>query len=121
MTLEEHCDNIVRHFPTILARWKGGSARMWELTTSHSTLTLIITKPSQEGTLGVHCIDPLYVRGPCRWEDSELAVSYNGQGEFVVRDLRADVEVRSGMVEIAEYKTMYSVERLRGGRPQNTA
>ena len=49
MSPEERRRDRLRHFPTLLSRWKGGTATLHELTTSHRTLFVRIEQPSRLG------------------------------------------------------------------------
>src|SRR5947208_3311914 len=85
MTPEECLQEKLRHFPTLLKRWKGGQARMYELTSSHKTLTIRIERSKVKGNLHVACLAPLHIHGPLEWSDCDLEIAIIGDSEFVVR------------------------------------
>ena len=65
MTPEERLRDDMRHFPTLLNRWAGGTAKVVELTTSHATLIIGILHPQKHGSLELHLQPPpRYFRGP---------------------------------------------------------
>ena len=105
---EQYFDRILRTCATFLGRWKDASAAMWELTVSHKSLRLLLTRGGGiGGNLLLSCLDPIKLRGPVRWEHSDLSVSRvplpGGQDEGVlVIDHDADVEILCGGVEVKE-------------------
>ncbi len=101
---EDRRDEVLRHFPTLLARWRGVSARLWELTKSHPTLRITLCEDGRSGSLEIACLDPEHISAPLRWEDSDIHVEKAaGDGLFDVVDERARVRISSCGVEIAEF------------------
>jgi hypothetical protein len=94
--------DILRHFPTLLGRWRGGNARLWQLTTSHKALTIRVERPGIHGNLHVACIGPLHIRGPVDWSDSDIEIVPGPSDTFVVRDCRAGLEIHTEHVEVLE-------------------
>jgi hypothetical protein len=95
----DRTDDILRHFPTLLRRWDGSIARMWELTSSHRTLCLRLEQHGRDGNLRIARIDPEFIRGPVEWFDSHVEIERRGEG-FLVKDERAGLEAHAGHVEI---------------------
>jgi hypothetical protein len=102
MTQEDRLNDILRHFPTMLGRWRGGHARMWELTVSIKSLTIRVEKPGVHGNLHVACVAPTHICGPVDWDDCEIEIALGSRDTFVVRDRRAGLEVHAGHVEVKE-------------------
>jgi hypothetical protein len=102
MTPEERRRDRLRHFPTLLARWRGGRAKMWELTVSLKTLTIRIELKGVHGNLHVACLGPTHIHGPVHWDDCDIEIVLVEAGKFVVRDVRADLEIHTENVELAE-------------------
>ncbi len=94
-------EDMMRHFPTLLARWKGANARLWNLTQSHPTLTILLTKEDAPGCLIVSCISPERIESPRYWDDAEIRVEL-AQNMFVVSDDRAEVRISECGVEVKE-------------------
>ncbi|MCW8132214.1 MAG: hypothetical protein KIS92_17840 [Planctomycetota bacterium] len=94
--------DILRHFPTLLNRWRGADARIKELTVSHRTLGIELYRKGVKGFLRIACIDPLFIHAPLEWTDADLRVELHGSEDWVVLDARADVRVITGSVEISE-------------------
>lgn len=101
MTPEERRQDRLRHFPTLLARWRGGRAKMWELTVSLKTLTIRIERKGVHGNLHVSCIGPIHIQGPVYWDDSDIEIVPLEHG-LIVRDARAGLEIHTENVEVAE-------------------
>lgn len=94
---------MLRHFPTLLARWAGAWASMSELTHSHRTLTIVLRQDGRAGRLEVSCISPVFIHGPVQWQNAQIAVALDGGDSFVVSDAAADVRIATASVEIKEY------------------
>ncbi|WP_298869396.1 hypothetical protein [uncultured Gimesia sp.] len=95
-------DPILRHFPTMLHRWKGGRARMYTLTDSHKSLTIRIEINGKKGNLHLSC-SPTHICGPVEWTHAELEVKRDANGDFIIYDESVNLEIKSdGCVEIAE-------------------
>src|SRR5262245_47084729 len=95
--------DMLRHFPTLLNRWRGSHAQMTELTDSHRTLRIVLRREGQNGHLLISCIYPLTIHAPLEWSDANMAIEPHGSEDFVVSDLSADVRVVTGSVEVKEY------------------
>jgi hypothetical protein len=96
--------DMLRHFPTLLARWAGAAARMTELTRSHPSLAIELRRQGSAGFLRVACIDPLFIHGPVDWSDAHLTVELSSDDAvFVVRDVGADVSITTSKVEVKEF------------------
>jgi hypothetical protein len=94
---------MLRHFPTLLARWTGAWATMSDLTSSHRTLRIVLRQDGRPGCLKIACIDPLFIHGPVLWPDAHVGIEMHGDDGFVVTDTAADVRIITGSVEVAEH------------------
>jgi hypothetical protein len=99
---EDPRNDILRHCPTLLSRWRGGRARMHELTASIKTLTIRVERSGVYGNLHIACIAPTHICGPVDWDDCDIQVSIGTDDTFVVRDIRAGLEIHAGRVEVKE-------------------
>src|SRR5687768_13629394 len=99
--MPDRIDDILRHFPTLLRRWDGSIARMWELTISIRTLRIRLEQHGRVGNLEIACIAPEFIHGSTEWKDSRVEVARRGD-DFVVKDERAGVEIHTGHVEVVE-------------------
>jgi hypothetical protein len=95
--------DMLRHFPTLLARWAGAWATMSELTDSHRTLRIVLRQDGRVGRLEVACIGPEFIHGRVQWPDAHIGVALDRDGGFVVSDTAADVRIITASVEIKEY------------------
>lgn len=93
----------MRHFPTLLSRWKGTSARLWVLTSSHPTLSIVLYDNDSTGSLEVACLDPERIEAPLRWENSDIQIVKAKNGMFNVIDQKAGVLISECGVEIKEF------------------
>jgi hypothetical protein len=102
---ERHRDRL-RHFPTMLKRWRGGRAQLWNYSISLHVLTLRIEHVGVQGNLQIGCASLNYIRAPEHWENCNIEIDLvDGDSQFpdfVVRDRNADVEIICGVVEVAE-------------------
>ena len=112
-TQEAYFAKTLKSCATFLARWKGADAVMWELTSSHKTLRLVLTEAGRAGNLALSCIDPVSIRGPVRWTSSDLSVTRIrlpalDEDGYLVADAVAGLEVMCGGIEVAENVGRYS-------------
>ncbi len=97
-------DDIMRHFPTLLARWKGASGRLWELTSSHPILRIALYDNDRSGCLEVICIDPERIEAPRHWKNADIVIEKTGgNGLFNVIDRAASVYITNCGVEVKEF------------------
>ena len=80
---------------------------MWELTSSHKSLRVLLRREGIAGNLVVACIDPFVIKGPVRWTHSDLRVEVTTRAEggetwFRVVDETAGVEIVCGGLEVKE-------------------
>lgn len=64
----------MRHFPKRLSRWKGARARLWALTNSHPTLTILLRKDGCPGGLMIFCGSPERIEAPRHWQNAEIEI-----------------------------------------------
>jgi hypothetical protein len=102
MTPEERRRDQLRHFPTLLRRWRGGRAKLWLLTASHQSLTIRIERPGVRGNLHVTSGGLILIHSPGSWEDCCIDVELTEEGTYVVRDEKAGVEIRAKNVSLFE-------------------
>ena len=95
--------DMLRHFPTLLSRWRGSHAQLTELRASHRALRIVLRREGHNGYLSIACIDPLTIHAPVEWSDAHITVGLHGSEDFVVIDSNADVRIVTGKVEVAEH------------------
>ena len=101
MTPDERQRDRLRHFPTMLARWRGARAKMWQLTVSLKTLTIRLERPGSNENLHVSC-HPIHIHGPVVWDNCDLEISPTDAGKWVIKDATAGVEILAEGVEVKE-------------------
>src|SRR5262245_37948711 len=100
---EQYFEKTLKTCATFLSRWKGARALLRELTVSHKTLRIVLSRGEEGENLVLACIDPLRLHAPITWEHSDISISRialpdnNGDG-FGVTDRVADVEIVCGKV-----------------------
>jgi hypothetical protein len=109
---DAYFEKILKSCETFLARWRGASAAMWELTVSHKTLRILLTRGDAEGNLLLACLDPVTICGAVQWANADVSVSRTtlpGTDEegFVVRDAAARLEIICGGLEVKENVKLY--------------
>ena len=95
--------DILRHFPSLLGRWRGASAELGELTSSHQTLRIFLHFPNRNGFLSVECIDPQRIEAPVTWPNAQIEITADDQDGYLVCDVAAGVRIRTGSVEVKEF------------------
>lgn len=95
-------DDMIRHFPTILARWRGGDAQLWNITTSHPTLVILVIKEELAGCLIIHCSVPRRIEAPRTWKDCEFMVR-KGEEMFDLVDEAANARILDCGVSLSEH------------------
>src|SRR4051794_26426102 len=98
MSPQDRRTDMLRHFPTLLARWAGATARMCEMTHSHPTLKIELWHPDRKGRLLISCICPEFIHGPTVWSDAHIVVGFADADSWIVSDERADMRIRAGSV-----------------------
>jgi hypothetical protein len=95
---------VLQACATFLSRWRGASGEMWELTRSHRSLRLVLSRGGADGNLVLACLDPSWIAGPVRWDNADIAVTREPgpDGEFRVVDTGVGLDVRCGWLEVAE-------------------
>lgn len=102
MTPEERFADQFRHFPTLLGRWRGGRARLWSYTVSHTTLTIRVERPGASGHLDVTCSAD-FISGPVAWENAELKITPGPDRGVIIEDRAAGLRVVAGTVTVTEH------------------
>jgi len=101
MTPDERVADRLRHFPTLLNRWKGGRARFWLYSVSHRSFVIRIERAGIKGNLEIGlCAD--HICGPVAWENANIEISYKQGVGYVIQDRSAGVRVVGGSVSLAE-------------------
>ena len=95
-------DDILRHFPTLLGRWQGTHARLWELSSSHPTLSILLSCDDRAGCLFIHCTSPEHIQSPRHWPHADIRVVKSAE-RFDVIDDAAAVKISNCGVEIKEH------------------
>ena len=101
MTPEERASDNLRHFPTLLNRWKGGYAKFWRYSVSLRAFVIRIERAGVEGNLEITC-GAEHICGPVEWLNANIEVSLEPDVGYVIQDRAAGVRVVGTAVGIAE-------------------
>ena len=104
--MSTYLETLVKKTASMVDRWQGRRARMLVLTSSHTTLRIVVGDDTYGKNLLISCIDPLYICGPVRWEDSAITLEAtqfdSGEEGIAIIDMANGVRVLAGSVEVAE-------------------
>lgn len=107
MTPEERAADRLRHFPTLLNRWKGGRARFWRYSVSLRSFVIRIERAGVRGNLEIAC-SAEHICGPVAWDNADIEISLEPGVGYVIHDQAAGVRVVGAAVSLAEnVKPMY--------------
>jgi hypothetical protein len=99
-------DKVLKSARTFLGRWQPATAELSELTRSHRTLKILLTRDDRPGSLLLSCIGPLRIAGLIRWADAIItvtrAVTPDGEPAFLVADPGHGLEVLCENLELRE-------------------
>jgi hypothetical protein len=101
MTPEERVADQLRHFPTLLGRWRSGWARFWSYSVSHNSFAIRIERPGVWGNLEISCSAD-FISGPVAWENAAIEITYEPRLGYVIEDRAAGVRVVAATVSLAE-------------------
>jgi hypothetical protein len=103
---DQFFERTLKSAATFLARWSGADVQLWELTASHRTLKLLLTRPGSTQNLVISCLDPIRIEAPVRWPNASLSLRIaplpDGDNGFLITDSGQPVSILSGSVELAE-------------------
>lgn len=101
MMPEERAADQLRHFPTMLNRWKGGYAKFWRYSVSLCSFVIRIERAGVKGNLEIGCCAK-YICGPVEWDNANIEVSLEPGVGYVIQDQAPGVRVVAAVVSIAE-------------------
>jgi hypothetical protein len=98
---EEKSKSLQRVF-TLMTRWTGANAKLWEYNVSHKSLVIRLEEPGKSGNLHLCCVDVDHICGPTTWGNALIKVTHRADGGFLIADEGADLTVIAADVEAAE-------------------
>jgi hypothetical protein len=101
MTPEEREADKLRHFPTLLNRWKGGYAHFWYYSVSLRLFSIRIERGGVKGNLEIRC-SAEHICGPVEWNNANIEISLEPGVGYVIQDRAAGVRVVAATVGLAE-------------------
>ena len=92
----------------ILHQWRGGLAKLFSYTASHSILEIRLTSEQRSGNhLTILCGDVETIHGPTVWFSCDLETEKVGD-RFILRDKTAGFEVYAGAIGVQENQNPYT-------------
>ena len=106
-TINPYFGKKIKSAHTFLSRWSGAMAEMWEMTSHHKSLRVILRRESNSSNLVLVCLDPVWVKGPVKWMNSDLRVETTTLPEsreigFAVVDDSVGFKAICGALEVKE-------------------
>jgi hypothetical protein len=101
MTPSERIQDQLRHFPTLLNRWRGGRAKFWRYTVSLCGFVIRIERAGVRGNLEIACSAD-FICGPVQWDNADIDIRHEPDVGFVIEDRGAGVRVIAATVSLAE-------------------
>jgi len=97
-------DEMISDAVLLLSKWRGGRAKLWEYTITHTKLTLRVESTSMSGNLHIVCGGCKHLRGPFVWEDSDFVVRrLPGEGGgIILADEKGEFELHCSVVSVEE-------------------
>lgn len=101
-----YLDELIARTKSLIGRWHGGNASMRELTSSHSTLSVVVLGKDRGKNLVIYCISPEHICGPVNWTDSAIQMTCvqldGGTAGVALVDERSGVRVTAESFEVKE-------------------
>ena len=98
-------ESLINKTKKMVKRWHGYPAEMNELTKSHSILRIVVYGEEFGKNLVIVCLEPLFIYGPTKWENSSLEIrsaQQNGEDIIIIEDVENGVKIISGSFEVKE-------------------
>lgn len=114
---DDYQTKVEKAAATFLARWNGGTARLYELSVSHPSLRIRLTQEErrQGWYLEIACLEPEWIQGPRVWGNCQIEILAHqqlrsGEEGFRIVDVNANLIVETTSLEVNECQ-------YRKGRP----
>jgi hypothetical protein len=79
---------------SLLVKWQGGRAKLWEYTPTHSKITIRIEFSDRPGNLHIVCGGCNHICGPLSWRNCELIIERGSEsGTKVLKDKKSGFEL----------------------------
>lgn len=101
---QDNRQDMMRHFPNRLLKWRGADARLWSLTVGHPTLTILLTRSDEPDCLMISCGSPERIHAPRCWSPSDISIELDTE-LFRVVDVQAGVCITNCAVGLHEAST----------------
>ncbi len=103
---DDYLKSLISKTASMINRWHGRPAAMFELTASHKSLSVIVYGEKHGSNLLVVCHGPEFICGPTTWSNSRIIIvpaklDAGGQGIALI-DEGAGVRVTAESFEVKE-------------------
>lgn len=102
----KYIEALIANTKSMVERWHGRDAAMFELTKSHTTLVVTIFGDQYGNNLVVYCLAPEHICGPTQWSDSHIRIEEtkleSGIDGVVLLDARNGVRITAESFEVKE-------------------
>ncbi len=95
---------VLKHTPTLLKRWKGNQARLFNLTENHRKVQLKISEDRYKNDLSCLLIsmhEPIKMNGPFDWDNSDIEIQFDDT-HYKVIDTINQFEITCDSVSVVE-------------------
>lgn len=89
---------------SLLAKWRGGRAKVWDFSPTHNKLTLRVDRSNTKGNIHLICGGCSYMRGPFSWATCCLDIrpSDSADSKIVVFDKGVGFELVCIVLSVEE-------------------
>ncbi len=91
-----HHERLLARFGTFMAHWDGAHALLHQLTVSIKSLTVVLTRPGQDGNLVISCLGSVRIEASVAWASAHLTLTHAGDS-FFLEDAGAHVRIECEM------------------------
>lgn len=91
-----------RHFSTMLARWRGGQARLERYRASLRSLEIRIEKQYVKCHLAITCSATTHISCPTWWDNACISIKAGSEQTYVITDDAAEVKIVVGTATVSE-------------------
>jgi hypothetical protein len=98
----EHPHPNLKHVTSLLSRWRGADAKLWEYSVSHKSLIIRLTSSSRAGNLHLRCGDVESISALTAWSDAQVEVQVRDEGSYLISDVNAGLRIVAFAIDVAE-------------------
>ncbi len=73
MSWDTPTEKLLKSSRTFFARWEGARGHMRQLTVTHPSLSLVLSRGVEHQNLVISC-SPIHITGPVHWQNARLSL-----------------------------------------------